>query len=1511
LIVAGPGGLVGLLGGSASNSGTIIVPLGKVGLGSGEQATLDLTGDGFLQVAVPTNAKTADGQALVDVSGKIRAAGGSVQLKAATVASAIRDAVNVSGFVSASSAHASGGSIVLGGGPGGSVSATGRLVASGRSAGGRIRIAGASVSLRNARIAAQSRAGQGGTVTVKAGDAATLIASTIDVSAASGGGTVRIGGAQTKSVSIDSATTIKADATANGGGGAIVIRSGGQTAVHGILTAIGGPLGGDGGQIETSGKTVDFAALSVNASAALGKAGTWLLDPSDLIIDATLASEIDGILNTGVSGANVTLQTSATGAPTGATLTSGETNSAGNGDIIDNAVIAWSTAATLTLSAYHSIAIDAPITISGAGALVLTANNNVGGASSGGTYSFAPGQSASFTGVYTSANDGGNSALDGAARGALTINGTSFTLINSMAQLDAIDGVSAVNGSTVAQYGPGRGGAYALADNLTASASYTSALIGTFSGVLEGLGHAISGLSINAPNSGNVGLVGMSTGAVRDTGLLGGSIVGGDYVGALVGWNHGGVVLGDYATATVTAPNASSGTGGLVGVNDTNGAIVESYAAGAVVGQTTVGGLVGYNSGTITQAYATGAVTGEDYVGGLAGVNSIDSNSNGAISHAYATGAVVATMGQRGATGGFVGVNDGTIDRAYATGAVSGDGEELLGGFAGYNDGVITKSYYNVLTTGLTGNGEGASGLTTAQLQNGGLSSLGFNSAAWGGGANGIYPYLTAFFPSGVQTISGIAYADRGATPLGSPAGVIAGAIPPPVIVSALVNGTAVGDVTTGANGYYYILASARAIATTVAEALVTAIGSSDGAPVAGATLAENGSANPVLSGLDIYGNYLRLQTSPGATSLTATIGNLTTAAGNGAQPGSANALALLSDLNKFEVDATGANFSFDTTAPLANVPLGGSLDTLVVNSTGHVTQSQAIETPSLLLLGGGGSFSFTNSANQIATLATSTPGGAVALTTASALTIGAIEGVDGVTAGSVLAEASGDVTLAQAASGANSGNALTLVSGAGNFINNLGAGALSAPSGRWLVYSQDPALDSPNGLTSAFKQYDASFDPSYANIQGASEGFIYTLAPIITLIGVTKTYDGTTTAPLAPGDYRFTGAIDGDSVTLSGSGNFVTANAGTRIQVTIPSATAAASNGLRPVYGYQVGPPAPGNTIGMINPAALTITANNQTKSYGQRLAFTGTEFVANGLQNGETVGLVTLNSAGAAATAQVAGNPYAINASNATGGTFNANNYTIGYVGGALTIDPKALTVSLSGIVAKTYDGTVSATLAPVNFALDGFVVGQAASITQSSGAYAVANAGSGIVVDAAVTPGDFSAAPGTMLSNYVLPSVASGLVGTIYPARLTYRANGANRIVGAPNPPFTGEVTGLVHGDTLAGVATGTPSFTSPATASSGAGFYAIDGFGLVLVGGNYVLAQAPSNADALVIAPPPSFTVNPSTFASYARLYLESIDFDSRFASPDCDPIAISMAFSTSGHSKLIGEDASCH
>ena len=48
------------------------------------------------------------------------------------------------------------------------------------------------------------------------------------------------------------------------------------------------------------------------------------------------------------------------------------------------------------------------------------------------------------------------------------------------------------------------------------------------------------------------------------------------------------------------------------------------------------------------------------------------------------------------------------------------------------------------------------------------------------------------------------------------------------------------------------------------------------------------------------------------------------------------------------------------------------------------------------------------------------------------------------------------------------------------------------------------------------------------------------------------------------------------------------------------------------------------------VNPAALTITANNASKTYGQTATFAATAFTTSGLVNGDTVSSVTETSPG-----------------------------------------------------------------------------------------------------------------------------------------------------------------------------------------------------------------------------------------------------------------------------------------
>ncbi|MEN9896233.1 MAG: hypothetical protein RIR97_2085, partial [Pseudomonadota bacterium] len=83
LIETQDGGVAVLMGGHVENSGTIISNEGAVGLASGEDITLDLTGDGLLSVTVPTS-NANQTRALVSQTGRIKASGGRVELKAAT-----------------------------------------------------------------------------------------------------------------------------------------------------------------------------------------------------------------------------------------------------------------------------------------------------------------------------------------------------------------------------------------------------------------------------------------------------------------------------------------------------------------------------------------------------------------------------------------------------------------------------------------------------------------------------------------------------------------------------------------------------------------------------------------------------------------------------------------------------------------------------------------------------------------------------------------------------------------------------------------------------------------------------------------------------------------------------------------------------------------------------------------------------------------------------------------------------------------------------------------------------------------------------------------------------------------------------------------------------------------------------------------------------------------------------------------------------------------------------------
>ncbi|MGC8542116.1 MAG: beta strand repeat-containing protein, partial [Phycisphaerae bacterium] len=201
-----------------------------------------------------------------------------------------------------------------------------------------------------------------------------------------------------------------------------------------------------------------------------------------------------------------------------------------------------------------------------------------------------------------------------------------------------------------------------------------------------------------------------------------------------------------------------------------------------------------------------------------------------------------------------------------------------------------------------------------------------------------------------------------------------------------------------------------------------------------------------------------------------------------------------------------------------------------------------------------------------------------------------------------------------------------------------------------------------------------------------------------------------------------------------------------------------------------------------------------------------------------------------------------------------------------GAITADPLTVTLSAS----KLYDGTSTATLTNANFNISGFIAGQGASITQTSGSFNSPDVDTATTVSSTLSTGDFSANSGTNLADYTLPTGSISGVGTITPVTLTYVANSATRSYFTANPSFSGTVTGFVDSQSQSSATTGSLTFSSAATTLSNASSYAIDGSGLTAINGDYTFVQANGNATALTITPL-DLTVNTTISTATTRVY----------------------------------------
>jgi autotransporter-associated beta strand protein len=211
-------------------------------------------------------------------------------------------------------------------------------------------------------------------------------------------------------------------------------------------------------------------------------------------------------------------------------------------------------------------------------------------------------------------------------------------------------------------------------------------------------------------------------------------------------------------------------------------------------------------------------------------------------------------------------------------------------------------------------------------------------------------------------------------------------------------------------------------------------------------------------------------------------------------------------------------------------------------------------------------------------------------------------------------------------------------------------------------------------------------------------------------------------------------------SVALTSSGDAATAAAGS-YNLTPSGPVGPAFNANNYTITYNNG------TL-TVNPAALSITANADTKIYGQTKTYGAgsTGFTRSGLQNGETIGFVTITAGNSGGLAPAPVGPYTLTPSAATGGTFTPGNYTITYNPGTLTVSAAALAITANS---ATKECSQSLTFAGTEFTTGAGQLVNGDTVTNIT--LTCAGAASGSATGSYdIVP---SAAEGTGLSNYNL--------------------------------------------------------------------------------------------------------------------------------------------------------------
>jgi filamentous hemagglutinin family protein len=940
--------------------------------------------------------------------------------------------------------------------------------------------------------------------------------------------------------------------------------------------------------------------------------------------------------------------------------------------------------------------------------------------------------------------------------------------------------------------------------------------IGGFKGTLDGLGHSIKNLYINSKESIGVGLIRdlTSSGQIQNLVLENANVIGKEStsttaVGALVGKNDGKLfnvhatmtVVGSYnntgglvginngeirsssavGVVTIQGKNDAEATGGLVGRQvskqksditiKSGGTIIDSYAMVDVIGNRSVGGLVGLmeKSSTpgmenplVTGSYAgvsadgKGSVRGKQNTGGLVGYLQF-----GGVSDSYAALPVTGTGGA--ATGGLVGLLEGMVQGSYATGPVKSESanQNTVGGLIGSGTGTASDSFWNTETTGQASSrgGDGAKGITTVEMKS--LST--FKNSQWNIDAEGgtgktwrIYdgqtaPLLRSFLVTKDVEARSVTYNNETQTGCtGTPCGSAAGKLP-----FTAASGFNAGTYAPSSTQQGYDIRGGKL---TITPLLLT--------PTTNAPEKVYDGTIKVLQQLPLYLASLR---SDDVTVTYASVqydnknaGDNKTVTFSGIELGGKNA-------GNYEI-ASGFSIGNGKITPLT---LSLS-DTEVVNKvydgskTANVskvgTLGKTIQGDDISVSAGGAEFNDKNVAQK-------------KTVTVSGL---ALAGKD---AGNYLLDKTTAMTTAditpltlslsgtEVANKVYDGSTVAKVSKVGTLGKTIQGDEVSVSAGRAEFNDKNVAQKKTvtvNGLTLAGK------DAGNYNLDRTTATTTADITPLTLSLSSTevanKVYDGSKVAKVLKVG-TLDKAIQGDDISVSAGGaQFNDKNVAQKKTVTVSGLALAGKDA-----GNYLLDKTTATTVADITPFTLSLSGTEvANKVYDGNKAATLTK--AGTLANKFGNDVVTLNAKGASAAFadKNVGTDKAVTLSGLALEGADAGNYRIDNPSAKASIAARALSLSKTEIADKVYDGSTVAKVSNVG-TLDRKVEGDdvTASADGATAAFADKNAGIG----KQVTVGRL-ALTGADAANYVLNSTQTA-TATIRPRPLAVRAQGADKI------------------------------------------------------------------------------------------------------------------------------------